>query len=191
MKYFIFLMISMSLIGCQSAPPSINVFQLSQGPQSAVVNFDATQLLVERIELVDYLKQNNIIFEHNYGELTATKYQLWAEPINKGIARTLVNNINAEQNVIRADSSEFTTCRIKTACYRVTIFVEKFYPSFDSSVKFSGKYKLYLNETLIEQQDFNLQETLTQDGYPHTVESLTLLVGQLGKIITKRLSPQL
>ena len=119
MKYFIFLMISISLIGCQNVPPSINVFQLSQGPQSAVVNFDATQLLVERIELVDYLKQNNIIFEHNYGELTATKYQLWAEPINKGIARTLVNNINAEQNVIRADSSEFTTCRIKTACYRV------------------------------------------------------------------------
>jgi len=57
-------------------------------------------------------------------------------------------------------------------------------------VKFSGKYKIYLNEQLIEQHDFNLQETLTKDGYSHSVESLTLLVGQLGQVITERLSQQ-
>lgn len=191
MKTFILMLIGGALIGCQSVPPSINTFQLSQGPESNIVNFDATQLIIERIELVDYLKKNNIIFEHNYGELTATKYQLWAEPINKGIARTLVNTINASQKIIRADSSNFMSCRVKTTCYRVQIFVEKFYPSFDSSVKFSGKYKLYLNDELLEQQDFNLKENLTIDGYGHAVGSLTLLVDQLGGIIIQRLSQEL
>jgi len=190
MKFMLITLMSLILIGCQSASQSTNIFQLSHGPKSSVVDFNAAQLMIKRIELVDYLKQSNIVFEHQNGELTATKYQMWAEPIAKGIARTLVNEINASQDAIRADSSMFASCRDKTKCFSVQLFVEKFYPSYDSNVKFSGKYKLYLGDNLIEQQDFNLEKNLSEDGYSHAVDSLKLLVGQLGSKISKRVSRQ-
>jgi len=178
------------MMGCQSASQSVNIFQLSHGPKPSVVDFNDTQLIIKRIALVDYLKQNNIVFEHQNGELLATKYQVWAEPIAKGIARTLVNEINASQDAIRADSSMFSSCRKSTKCFSVQLFVEKFYPSFDSNVKFSGKYKLYLGDDLIEQQDFNLEKNLNKDGYPHAVDSLKSLVAQLGSTISERVSRQ-
>lgn len=182
------MLMTLTLMGCQSPSQSVNVFQLSHGPKASIVDFDATQLLIKRIELVDYLKQSNIVFEHKNGELIATKYQAWAEPIGKGIARTLINEINASQQAIRADSSMFSSCRDNNKCFSVQLFVEKFYPSFESNVKFSGKYKLYLGDAVIEQQDFNLEKRLNDDGYPHAVDSLKSLVGQLGNKITKRVS---
>lgn len=187
-KVISLILISLSLISCQSADQTVNTFQLSLGPKNNAVNFNATQLMIKRIELVDYLKQSNIMFELDSGELIATKYQVWAEPIDQGIRRALVNDVNASQSVIRADSSSFSSCHSSTPCYKLQLLVEKFYPSFNSSVSFSGKYKLYLGDTLIDQRDFDLSKDLNQDGYPHAVASLKVLVGELGNSIIQRIS---
>ncbi|MCG7530345.1 PqiC family protein [Psychrobium sp. MM17-31] len=176
------------LVGCQSVTQSVNIFQLSSGPQSAEVNFDAKQLLIKRVAVVDYLKQSNIVFEGEGGELIATRYQLWAEPIDKGISRSLINDINNAQSEIRADDHYFTRCREQAKCYSVEIYVEKFYPSFDSTVKFAGKYKLYHDDKVISQHDFSLQKDLNEDGYSHAVATLDKLVSQLGQSIVKQVS---
>jgi len=182
------ILISLSLISCQSTDHTVNTFQLSQGPKNSLVHFNSTQLMIQRIDLVDYLKQSNIMFELDNGELIATKYQVWAEPISQGISRALVNDINASQSAVRADSSSFSSCNPTMPCYKLELFVEKFYPSANSSVSFSGKYKLHLGNTLIEQRDFNLSKELNQDGYPHAVVSLQALISELGDLIIERVS---
>lgn len=176
------------LVGCQSTSQSINIFQLSKGPQPTQVDFNAKQLLIKRVAVVDYLKQSSIVFEQESGELVTTRYQLWAEPIDKGISRSLINDINSSQDVIRADEHHFSRCRITSNCYTAELYVEKFYPSHDSSVTFAGKYKLYLGDELVAQHDFNLRKTLTDDGYAHAVESLNSLVAQLGKTMVEQAS---
>lgn len=190
MKLMSILAVLCILGGCQNVNPSVSVFQLSIGPKATTVDFNATQLIVERISVVDYLKQSNIVFAQENGELISTRYQLWAEPIDKGITRSLVNEINSTQDKIRADSHVFSTCREQGQCYRLQVQVERFYPSFDSTVRFSGKYKLFYDQQLIEQSDFNLQKTLTDDGYSHAVEALNSLVNELGQTITSRISQQ-
>jgi len=190
-KVLSLILVTLSLVSCQSSDRTVNTFQLSQGPNNSVVNFDATQLIIKRIELVDYLKQSNILFELDNGELIATKYQVWAESINQGISRALVNDINHSQSTVRADSASFSSCKPTKPCYELALLVEKFYPSANSIVSFSGKYKLYLGNTLIEQRDFNLSKDLTLDGYPHAVASLKELVGELGDLIIERVSPKM
>lgn len=186
---FICILIAICLLGgCQSVNPSVNVFQLSQGPKPAAVDFNAAQLIIERISVVDYLKQSNIVFAQENGELVATRYQLWAEPIEQGITRSLVNEINSAQDKIRADSHVFSSCRHQEQCYRLQLHVERFYPSIDSTVHFAGKYKIMLGDQLIKQHDFNVKKVLTSDGYAHAVASLNLLVSELGGTITSYIS---
>ena len=176
------------LAGCQSTSQSVNVFQLSKGPQPTQVDFSAKQLLIKRIAVVDYLKQSSIVFEQESGELVTTRYQLWAEPIDKGISRSLINDINSSQDSIRADDHHFSRCRSASDCYTAELYVEKFYPSYDSSVTFAGKYKLYLGDKLMAQHDFNLRKTLNEDGYAHAVESLNALIAQLGNTMLEQVS---
>lgn len=190
MKNIVLTAILFVLVGCQSVTQSVSIFQLSNGPKASQVDFDARQLLIERVSLVDYLRQSSIVFEQANGELIATRYQMWAEPVDNGISRTLVNEINASAQGVRADNQLFATCRNEQACFRVQLYVEKFYPSYDSTVKFAGKYKIYQADKLIEQQDFYLSQALTDDGYNHAVQSLNTLVKQLGNTIVKRVSQQ-
>ncbi|MGB1296623.1 MAG: PqiC family protein [Psychrobium sp.] len=188
MKRIVISLAMLALAGCQSVSQSVNIFQLSGGPNTAQVDFNATQLLVKRVALVDYLKQSSIVFEGEGGELIATRYQIWAEPVDKGISRSLINDINQSQTAIRADDQYFARCRPQSSCYSVELYVEKFYPSYDSSVKFAGKYRLFRDDTLLAQHDFNLTKDLSDDGYGHAVDSLDDLVAQLGKSIVEQVS---
>jgi len=174
-------------VGCQSPDISVRQYQLAQQPQTAAVINTSKQLIIEPIVLVDYLKRPNILLKQDNNQLYVTKYHVWAEPLDKAIARTLVNHLNHRQQQWRVDHGLFSQCIDQKSCLRLILLVEEFYPTDGSTVNFSGKYRLSRNHKILTQQDFNLSHQLSVDGYPHAVDKLQQLILQLSSQIERQL----
>lgn len=173
------------VIGCSSVTPVVQFYQLSQPPKAQGVDLALPKLVVEQVELVDYLDRSNLLLQRASGQLYVTKYHVWAEPLDQAIARTMVNYLNSSQQVFRAESRFQHRCRAE--CYRLKLVVEQFYPTEKSTVVFSGKYQLRLGGELIAQHDFNYSEPLSDDGYPVAVTSLHGLTVKLASQIQHQL----
>ncbi|NRA83195.1 MAG: membrane integrity-associated transporter subunit PqiC [Gammaproteobacteria bacterium] len=174
------------LTACSSGKPNINYYQLSPAPTTQQVDLNLPTLFFETISLVDYLKQTNLILANDSGQLYVTRYHVWAEPLEQAIARSMVNHLNQSQQKFRAQHQFKSSCGGQ--CYRVKLLVEQFYPTESNQVIFAGKYQLIKDGKVIAQQDFNLQQTLKQDGYGAAVSSLHQLTIQLASQIAQRLA---
>jgi len=179
--------IALVCVGCQSPDISVRQYQLAPQPQTAMVADDAKQLIIEPVVLVDYLKRPNILLKQDSNTLYVTKYHVWAEPLDKAIARTLVNHLNSNQQQWRVDHGMFNRCNDDNKCLRLSVLVEEFYPTDESTVNFSGKYRLSRNNKVLMQHDFNLINALDTDGYPHAVDKLQQLILQLSSQIERQL----
>jgi uncharacterized lipoprotein YmbA len=175
--------------GCSTVKPSITFYQLSPPPQAQSVDLSLASLLVEPVELIDYLKRSNILLQRQSGQLYVTKYQVWAEPLDQAIGRAMVNYLNQSQHSFRAQSQLLIPCR--QDCFRVKLLVEQFYPTEQGVVVFSGKYQLFQDNNLIAQQDFNLQQAQTTDGYAMSVKSLHQLTVKLASQIQRQVLQRL
>lgn len=182
--------LTMMCIGCQSSDVSLQHYQLAKSPKQVGVNASAPQVIIEPVVLVDYLKQPNILLKQQQNSLYVTKYHVWAEPLDKAIARTMVNYLNQQGDEVRVEHGLFAQCAEQSQCVSLRLYVEAFYPTDDSLALFSGKYQLIRAGKLIGQYDFNLTNELTLDGYPHAVEQLQQLVYQLSSQIKQQLPPK-
>ncbi|NRA60927.1 MAG: membrane integrity-associated transporter subunit PqiC [Psychrobium sp.] len=177
-------------VGCASSDQQISYYQLATGPSASKVFIDKPQLMIDPIDIVDYLKRPNILFKQQSNTLYVTKYHVWAEPLDLSIARGLVNRLNSSQDKFRVDDSRFSRCSAANDCYRLRLFVEKFYPTHDSTVEFAGKYQIFRGDKLLLKQDFSLMKVLREDGYPHAVFTLRELLNQLSTQIELYMSQQ-
>lgn len=175
--------------GCSSVKPEVQYYQLSPAPRAQGVDLSLPKLLIEPVELVDYLKRANLLLQRQSGQLYVTKYHVWAESLDKAIARSLVNFLNRSQTKFRTQSQFDRQCQ--QGCYRLKLLVEQFYPTEHSTVIFAGKYQLLRGNVLIAQRDFNLQQSLAGDGYGVAVTSLHHLTVKLASQIQQQLVPRL
>jgi uncharacterized lipoprotein YmbA len=129
------------------------------------------------------------LLQRQSGQLYVTKYQVWAEPLDQAIGRAMVNYLNQSQHSFRAQSQLLIPCR--QDCFRVKLLVEQFYPTEQGVVVFSGKYQLFQDNNLIAQQDFNLQQAQTTDGYAMSVKSLHQLTVKLASQIQRQVLQRL
>jgi len=182
-------LVALFVTGCSSVKPSVNFYQLSPAPISQSVNLASATLLIEPVSLVDFLERPNLLLQRQSGQLFVTKYQLWAEPLDKAIARALVNDLNVSQQDFRAQSQLVTHCVDR--CFRLKLLVEQFYPTEQGFVIFSGKYQLFQDDVLIEQHDFNWQQSQAQDGYAVAVQSLHRLTIKLASQIQQQVQQRL
>lgn len=174
---------------CSSIKPTVNFYQLSQAPQAQGVDLSLPKLLIEQVELVDYLQRSNLLLQRNSGQIYVTKYHVWAESLDKAIARTMINFLNRSQKNFRTQSRFDQPCQ--QACFRLKLLVEQFYPTENSLVVFAGKYQLLQGNKLIAQHDFNLQQSLAADGYDVAVASLHELTVKLASQIQQQLTQKL
>lgn len=179
--------IALLSVGCSSSDVAVRYYQLADDPVSSTISSVSRQLVIEPVVLVDYLKRPNILLKQKSNNLYITKYHVWAEPLDKAIARTMVNHLNKQQSNIRVDNGLFARCVDNEKCFRLTLLVEDFYPTDNSLAKFSGKYQIVRNGKIIVQQDFNLRNDLNEDGYQHAVLRLQDLIYQLSSQIEQQL----
>jgi len=180
-------LVMLLLVGCQSTELQTQYYQLADAPKAMSVSRNAARLIIEPVILVDFLKRPNILLKQPDNTLYVTNYQVWAEPLDKAIARAMVNHINQDSPELRAEQQLLSRCEGDT-CFRLQVFVEGFYPLQTSQVEFSGKYTLYRGTSIHDQQDFNLINDLEFDGYPHAVMKLQDLIYQLSSQIKQKIT---
>jgi len=186
-KFFVIVAAALLAAGCQTSQRQTQYYQLANTPQTMSVSRDASRLIIEPVILVDFLKRPNILLKQANNTLYVTNYHVWAEPLDKAIARAMVNIINQNSPALRAERKPLATCK-DSRCHKVRIYVEAFYPLHSSQVEFSGKYIIERGNTLLHQQDFNLVSELTLDGYPHAVSKLATLIEELSSQITHKVT---
>lgn len=182
-RYVILVAITLLGMGCQSIDTHTKYYQLANAPVDNNVEQRPIQLIIEPVVLVDFLKRPNILLKQQNNTLYVTNYHVWAEPLDKAIGRAMVNFINKKSETLRAEHRLFNQC-VKKQCFHLTLLIEAFYPSEQSQVQLSGKYRLRNSSSeVIHQQDFHLVNELEIDGYPHAVEQLQDLIYQLSSQI--------
>ncbi|NRA53251.1 MAG: membrane integrity-associated transporter subunit PqiC [Gammaproteobacteria bacterium] len=188
-KFLLISLLTLLSAGCSSVKPALTFYQLSPPPITQQVELTSATLIIEPVTLVDYLKRPNLLLERQSGQLYVTKYQLWAEPLDQAIARTLVNHLNQSQQDFRAQSHLVTRCLKR--CFRLKLFVEQFYPTERGTAVFTGKYQLFQQDKLVSQQDFNWQQDQANDGYGAAVNSLYKLTVKLASQIQQQVQQRL
>lgn len=82
----------LALTGC-AAPASVSYLTLTTPPQDAIRE-DAASVTVGPVSLPDYLKRSGLARRDALGALHYSATQLWAEPLDQGIQRTLIETLS-------------------------------------------------------------------------------------------------
>lgn len=76
------------LQGCVTHTPAD--YLTLRSPAQAVVRDDAAAISVGPVRLPDYLKRNSLARQDDKGHLHFSETEIWAEPLDRGLQRTLV-----------------------------------------------------------------------------------------------------
>ncbi|MGB1261657.1 MAG: PqiC family protein [Cognaticolwellia sp.] len=143
---------------------------------------------INLLPLPDYLQQANLVLQLANHQLHYSHTHMWAEPLNKAIAKALANDLNHSNNsALFSVNSAFNTPETADIVLKIT----SFQATHQSQVLLIGSYRLQTNnlEQGSKTQHFNFAVTLTEDGYPHAVEqmraAITLLAQQLSASINR------
>jgi uncharacterized lipoprotein YmbA len=183
------------LPACSSAPIPINYYSLAfsgnsnETSNATLESLNISQKLkrvsISPVILPSFLSQAGIVTQLDNHQIKIANYNLWAEPLDKVIAKLLVRELNTKSKYYQfermigpwnADSS-----------LNLRIEFEKFHISSDSRVVIGGRYGLFdKQKTLTFDKYFDIHKDLKRDGYLHAVEQLSQSVTDLSdEIITE------
>ncbi len=182
------------LVACISSPTDrVKYYSLSldsgEAPTSVSnsLNQQELQVVVGPVQLPKFLRQDKLIMQIGAHEIYSANFHRWAEPLEESVAKVLIQALNKENTHYRF-SKIFPQWR-KNAQFNLKLEFEKFHATDAAEVVVSGRYWLYDNQSNLKiDQTFNLSDTLTQDGYLHTVEKLQGRLHQLSNEIMRTLN---
>tara|TARA_R110002073_G_scaffold200357_1_gene359467 strand:- start:425 stop:820 length:396 start_codon:yes stop_codon:yes gene_type:complete len=111
-------------------------------------------------------------------EIYTANYHRWAEPLDEGIAKLLVQVLNK-----KSDYYQFGR-KLEPWKQNVDFYLrlefEKFHATNSAQVVATGRYWFYTRDSLLKiDKPFNISINLTRNGYLHTVEKLKLAINKL------------
>ncbi len=140
-------------------------------------------VLINMADLPEYLNQPNLLIQINKHQLHFSHHNMWAEPLKKGILKSLAHDLNSENKQIEfVSQNKLNTFAIENTLH---IAIESFHINDDSLVILTGKYWIENQDESIRSNRFNLSTKLEKDGYPHAVEKMRVLITLLAKEISK------
>lgn len=141
------------------------------------VNINKT-VVVEVLELPAYLDQPQLVMQLNRHQLHYARFDVWAEPLQAGFTKALINDLNLNNNRI-----QFVTDEVKSnkkSNDKLMVRIDYFHPSTASKVVLSGVFWTENNEDKnIIQQHFSFELLLNEDGYTHAVSQMRRLVSMM------------
>lgn len=189
------LMVMMLLLaGCATKPAkNIDYYLLNSADSTintALMATSSTTVAIDEISLASYLTQANLAMQLANHQLHYSKQHFWAEPLQNGIQKALLMDLNSASN----DISFVALHSAMASKVEMTIGIQldHFVATHDSMVVMSGYYWVSSkNDGKISQQPypFYFTQPLQQDGYPHAVSQLRMLINKLSGDILPRLQP--
>ncbi len=152
------------------------VLNSQSGLQSKVEKSTAKQVKIQTVKLPDYMKQANLVLKLSDHQIKLANYHFWAEDLSQSITRAIVNDLNQQHQNI-----SFTQqC---SACDKLSITIDHFYPTEGGDVLLTGSYEMRINDKELTQARFSLKTELNEGGYDEAVAKMRQLVAELASVI--------
>jgi len=170
------------LVACGSQPARDNFYSLmlvNEKVAQTVPSDEATaQLIVGPIRLANYLSQPGLAIQTESNQIQMANRHFWAESLDEAIAKVLVRDIAnmTPTLLVDRDAGQWTSegdCRIR-------VEFDKFHATSQSMVVVAGRYWLHqTGRSRPWKKAFDIQRSLTTDGYTHAVHQLRLALDTL------------
>ena len=169
------------LMSCSSnseIPLETNYYLLnSQYLTKILVNTNKT-VFVEVLDLPPYLAQPQLVMQLNTHQLHYARFDVWAERLQTGFTKALINDLNLNNNGIQFVTNELMLN--KKSVDKLIVRVDYFHPTTASKVVLSGVFWTDNNKSQkIIQQHFSFELLLNEDGYTHAVAQMRRLVSMM------------
>jgi len=174
------------IAGCASEPVTVHYYALVPPVSAAdevVQRMDKPTLVIERVELAQYLRQPGMVIQTGSNQLQVSKNNLWAESLELALPKALVRELQRQSD----DYSYYlkTLDWVDQTDYRLRLRIDSLQATAQGEVITSGRFQLISEHGAKPQVfvDFNFQRDLDQDGFEHSVEQIQLLVAEIAGAI--------
>lgn len=171
-KSFVGFLLVLSLVACATKPVNTQRYTLPDNTQaSSQVSADAEQVLViGSIGLAEFLDSDRIVQQLDDITLHQARENLWAENLAQQIRRGLRSRLSSKlPNILVVSDSR----GLKQNAWNLQLDIEQFQGHFNGNALTSGQWQLQDSQgNLIAIHSFNIETTLTTDGYPALVRAL-------------------
>lgn len=183
------------LLACISPAERVKYYSLSLEEDSEAPSYatsdslsqEKPQIVIESISLPTFLRQDKLVMQIGAHEIYSANFHRWAEPLEEAIAKVLVQALSRKNTGYQFDKT--SPQWRKSAQLNLRLEFEKFHATDTAKILVSGRYWLYdTRSNLKSMQVFNFTDTLTHDGYLHTVEKLQHAIDQLSDKIAQSLN---
>ena len=174
------------LTGCASQPVAVHYYALVPpvaATDAVVQRADAPTLVIERVELAEYLRQSGMVIQSGENQLQVSRNNLWAENLELALPKALVRELQRQSD----DYSYYlkTMDWVARTDYRLRLRIDSLQATDQGEVVAAGRYQLISEHGANAQvlADFNFRRDLEQDGYAQAVEQIRALLAQIADAI--------
>ncbi|MCJ7815619.1 MAG: ABC-type transport auxiliary lipoprotein family protein [Xanthomonadales bacterium] len=180
------LLVIAGLAACASEPVVVHYYALVP-PVSAsdeVVQLtDKPALVIERVELAEYLQQSGMIIQSGDNQLLVSRSNLWAESLELALPKALVRELQRQ-----SDGYSYylkTVDWIPRTDYRLRLRIDSLQATDQGEVVAAGRYQLISEHGSNPQvfADFNFHRDLDSDGYEQAVKQMQALLAEIAEAI--------
>jgi len=185
-KPFATLLLLVGLGACSSEPVVINYYALVPPVSAAdqvVQRADKPALVIERVDLAEYLQQSGMIIQSGDNQLHVSRNNMWAESLELALPKALVRELQRQ-------SDDYTYYLksidwVARTDYRLRLRIDSLQATDKGEVVAAGRYQLISEHGSNPHVfvDFNFHRDLDQDGYEHAVEQMQALLAQVAEAI--------
>lgn len=190
--------LSLVIVACSSqSATNANYYLLNEANNQASTktqksmsdNTSSHYISVNKIRVSDYLSQPNIAMQMQDHQLYFSNSHLWAERLDSGIFKSLLNDLNQQSDSLHFVSHDSPVIGKTSA--KLIVEIEHFIATVNSEVVLIGQFWL-IGETTKDQtmiknikRNFNYSLPLEKDGYPHSVSQMRQLLALLSDNIAQ------
>lgn len=171
-KSLLSFLLLLSLAACATKPVATQRYTLPDNTQASTQIFAGAGrvLIIGSIQLAEFLDSDRIVLQLDDITLHQARENLWAENLEQQIRRGLRSRLNATlpEILVVADKRG-----LKQDVWNLQLDIEQFQGHFAGMAVTSGQWQLQDSQgNLIAINSFNIETTLTTDGYPALVRAL-------------------
>ena len=182
-KSLSFLWLIFLLSACTSTSKPVEYYVLESGFTTRYENNDSNPaketIRLQELHLARYLAQSSLTLLRSDHSVYYTNHHIWAEPLQYGLKRALAMDFFQAGSTLLLEGDPSGA----TSDFELRLQIDNFSATDDSRVLLGGKFWLLKNEKPLASREFQLSDTLTVDGYAHSVSKQRELVAQLVQLI--------
>lgn len=190
-RYLLALSVLAACAGCASTTAPVTYYLLTPSAPAAETGAqreDRPTLVIENVELSEYLRQSGLILQSGDNRLTVSRSHLWAERLDEALPKALLRELQRQSQdyAFYLKSTDY----VSRTDYRLRLQVENLQATDRGEVVTSGRFQLIpgMGAARPVSADFLFRRDLDQDGYAHAVERLQVLVGQIAQAVLNSLN---